>query len=64
MIYVDSVGRASQYCPTRRALAPRWRLLELKAIFLQTLLWSSSDSGSPIRGLQGRPAEGRDGDSR
>jgi hypothetical protein len=28
MIYVDSVGRASQHCPTRRALAPRWRLLE------------------------------------
>jgi hypothetical protein len=28
MIYVDSVGRASQHCPTRRALAPRLRLLE------------------------------------
>ena len=28
MIYVDSVDRASQHCPTRRALAPRWRLLE------------------------------------
>jgi hypothetical protein len=28
MIHVDSVDRASQYCPTRRALAPQWRLLE------------------------------------
>jgi len=28
MIYVDSVGRASQHCPTRRALAPRLRLVE------------------------------------
>ena len=26
MIHVDSVGRASQHCPTRRALAPRLRL--------------------------------------
>jgi hypothetical protein len=28
MIYVDSVGRASQHCPTRKALAPWWRLPE------------------------------------
>ena len=28
MIHVDSVGQASKYCPTRRALAPRWRLPE------------------------------------
>ena len=28
MIHVDSVGQAFQHCPTRRALAPRWRLLE------------------------------------
>ena len=28
MICADSVGWASQHCPTRRALAPRWRLLE------------------------------------
>ena len=28
MIHVDSVDRASQDCPTRRALAPRWRLVE------------------------------------
>jgi len=28
MIHVDSVGRASQHGPTRRALAPRWRLVE------------------------------------
>ena len=27
MIHVDSVGQAFQHCPTRRALAPRWRLL-------------------------------------
>ena len=28
MIHVDSVGQAFQHCPTRRALAPRRRLLE------------------------------------
>lgn len=28
MFHVDSVDRASQDCPTRRALAPRWRLVE------------------------------------
>ena len=28
MIYVDSVGRASQHCSMRRALAPRRCLLE------------------------------------
>jgi hypothetical protein len=28
MIHVDSVDRASQDCPTRRALAPRWRQME------------------------------------
>lgn len=28
MTYVESVGRISQHCSTRRALAPQWRLLE------------------------------------
>lgn len=28
MIYVGTVDRTSQHCPTRRALAPRWRIME------------------------------------
>jgi hypothetical protein len=65
MIHVDSVDRASHDCPTRRALAPRWRLMEA------TNLLPPNDAYDPqpilaslSRGLQNHPTEGRGGDLR
>ena len=39
MIYVDSVGQASQNCPTRRTLAPRWRLPETPSDLPQNVVY-------------------------
>jgi hypothetical protein len=59
MIYVDSVGRASQHCPTRRALAPRWRLMETPNLlppndaYDPQAILALSDAGCRITQLKG-----------
>ena len=65
MIYVDSVGRASQHCPTRRALAPRLRLLETPNDLSPNVVFDpQAILALPHAGCRVAQLKGRDGDSR
>jgi hypothetical protein len=59
MIHVDSVGQVSQHCPTRRALAPRRRLLETSnnlppnAVYAPQAILALPNAGCRIPQLKG-----------